>query len=127
MNRRLINASDAPAAAGGYAQAVEISNASWLLFISGQIPVTMDGAVPSTFAEQGKLAWRNVEAQLRAAGMTLDNLVKVTTYLADRRYAMENREVRRAALGDRQVAMTTVIAGIFDAGWFLEIEAIAAG
>jgi 2-iminobutanoate/2-iminopropanoate deaminase len=126
MNRRLVNAPDAPAAAGGYAQAVEITDASRLLFISGQIPVATDGAVPATFAEQGKLAWRNVEAQLRAADMTLDNLVKVTTYLADRRYAMENRVVRQAALGDRQVAMTVVIAGIFDAGWLLEIEAIAA-
>jgi 2-iminobutanoate/2-iminopropanoate deaminase len=127
VETRAINAPDAPAPAGGYAQALEVSNASRLLFISGQIPVGTDGAVPATFAEQGRLAWANLEAQLRAAGMSLDNLVKVTMYLADRRYAMENRTVRREALGDRAIAMTVVIAGIFDAGWLLEIEAIAAG
>ncbi|MDQ3693004.1 MAG: RidA family protein [Chloroflexota bacterium] len=126
MNRRLINATDAPAAAGGYAQAVEITSPSRLLFISGQIPVTTAEEVPGTFAEQGRLAWQNLEAQLRAADMTLDNLVKVTVYLADRQYALENRVVRQAALGGRQIAMTVVIAGIFDPGWLLEIEAIAA-
>ncbi|MBA2520163.1 MAG: RidA family protein, partial [Chloroflexia bacterium] len=120
MNRRLINAPDAPAAAGGYAQAVEITSPSRLLFISGQIPVTTAGEVPATFAEQARLAWQNVGAQLRAADMTLDNLVKVTIYLADRQYALENRVVRQAVLGSRQVAMTVIIAGIFDAGWLLE-------
>ena len=34
-----------------------------------RIPVQADGAVPTTFAEQCRLVWRNVEAQLRAAGM----------------------------------------------------------
>jgi enamine deaminase RidA (YjgF/YER057c/UK114 family) len=126
VEKRLINAPDAPTPAGGYAQAVEVSNAARLLFISGQIPVATDGQVPGTFAEQSRLAWQNVEAQLGAAGMTLDHLVKVTIYLADRQYALENRVTRQAVLGDRQIAMTVVIAGIFDAGWLIEIEAIAA-
>lgn len=126
MERTLVDAPDAPAAAGGYAQGVLISGASRQLFISGQIPSTCDGVVPASFAEQSRLAWRNVEAQLRAAGMTLDNLVKVTIFLSDRRYAMENRQTRAEILGDRKVALTVVIAGIFDEAWLLEIEAIAA-
>ena len=126
MERRPINAADAPAPAGGYAQAIEVQNANRTLYISGQIPVGLDGAVPSSFAEQAKLAWQNVEAQLRAADMTFDNLVKVTIFLASRDYTMENRAARTAAIGDRKIAMTVVIAGIFDESWLLEIEAIAA-
>ena len=126
MTVRAINAPDAPQAAGGYAQAVEVSGAQRLLFISGQIPVAADGATPGDFTSQARLAWANVEAQLRAAGMTLDNLVKVTTFLADRAHAVENREVRNAALGHRTPALTVIITGIFDPDWLIEIEAVAA-
>ncbi len=126
MNIRAVNAADAPAAKGGYAQAIEVTGASRLLFISGQVPTAKDSTAPSMFREQCRLAWANVEAQLRAAGMTLDNLVKVTTFLADRRDAMENRAVRAEVLGGRSPAMTVIIAGIFDEAWLIEIEAVAA-
>ena len=123
---RGINAADAPQPVGGYAQAVEVTGAKRLLHISGQIPVGVDGAVPSGFKEQARLAWANVQAQLRASGMGLDNLVKVTIFLADRAYGLENREIRREVFGDRQIALTVIITGIFDAAWLLEIEAVAA-
>lgn len=124
--KRPIDATDAPQPVGGYAQAIEVTAAKRLLFVSGQIPVRPDGCVPSAFKEQARLAWANVEAQLRAAGMSLDNLVKVTIFLADRAYGLENREIRREVLGERPVALTVIITGIFDAAWLLEIEAIAA-
>jgi 2-iminobutanoate/2-iminopropanoate deaminase len=126
MQTRKINAPDAPAPVGGYSQAVEIANARRILFISGQIPVNADGTTPESFAAQARLAWANIEAQLRAADMTLENIVKHTTFLADRKYREENREVRRAVFGELRPALTVVIAGIFDEAWLLEIEAIAA-
>jgi enamine deaminase RidA (YjgF/YER057c/UK114 family) len=82
---------------------------------------------PTSFKEQCRLAWSNIDAQLRAAGMSLDNLVKVTTFLADRKYGIENGAVRRDVLGDRRPSLTVIIAGIFDDAWLLEIEAVAAG
>ncbi|MGO4668527.1 RidA family protein [Bosea sp. 2RAB26] len=126
MDKMVITAPEAPEAAGGYAQALLVSGASRQLYISGQIPSTRDGTVPESFAEQSRLVWRNIEAQLHAAGMTLDNLVKVTTFLSDRRFAAESRQSRKEILGDRKVALSVVIAGIFDEAWLLEIEAIAA-
>ncbi len=125
MKRRVIAAEDAPQSAGGYAQAIEVREASRSLYISGQIPVARDGSLPEGFEAQAHLAWNNVIAQLRAADMTLDDLVKVTIYLADRAYALPNRSVRAAVLGDRKVALTVIIADIFDAEWLLEIESIA--
>jgi 2-iminobutanoate/2-iminopropanoate deaminase len=67
-----------------------------------------------------------VLAQLRAAAMTVDNIVKVTIFLSDRKYIADYRKTRHEALGGRQVALTTIITGIFDEKWLLEIEAIAA-
>jgi 2-iminobutanoate/2-iminopropanoate deaminase len=127
MDKRSINAPEAPSPSGGYAQAVEVMNSARTLYVSGQIPMSRDSVVPPTFREQCQLVWQNLEAQLRATGMTFDNLVKVTTFLSDRRFGVENGEVRREVLGDRSPALTVIIADIFDDAWLLEIEAIAAG
>jgi enamine deaminase RidA (YjgF/YER057c/UK114 family) len=126
MDIRSINADNAPIPTTGYVQAVEVTGTERVLFVSGQTPTKADGTVPEGFEAQCRLAWRNVEAQLLAAGMTLDNLVMHRTYLADRSYALLNRSVRNEVLGDRKTALTVVIAGIFDDAWLLEIEAVAA-
>jgi enamine deaminase RidA (YjgF/YER057c/UK114 family) len=127
MQIRRINSEAALVPTSGYSQALEVAGHTRMLFVSGQIPVGADGTVPEDFESQCRLAWRNVEAQLKAAGMTLDNLVMHRTYLADRRYIPVNRSVRSEVLGARETALTVVIAGIFDEAWLLEIEAVAAG
>ena len=126
MTLRPINAPDAPQPLGGYAQAMEVTNAARILYISGQIPVTTDGSVPESFEDQARLCWANVIAQMRAADMTLDNLVKVTIFLSDRKYIADYRKVRMEVLQGRQIGLTTIITGIFDEKWLLEIEAVAA-
>lgn len=126
MNLQTINAPDAPAPVGGYAQAVELTGHSRLLFISGQIPVDSTGRTPEGFADQCELAWTNVLAQLKAAQMSVANLVKVTIFLSSREYIDDYRAIRQAILGDHRPALTVIITGIFDESWLLEIEAIAA-
>lgn len=121
-----IDAPDGPAPEGGYAQAMAVAGADRMLFISGQIPVARDGTTPADFLAQARLAWANLAAQLTAGGMGLDDLVKVTIFLSDRRYADDNRRAREEALGGRRIALTIIIAGIFDSAWLLEIEAVAA-
>jgi enamine deaminase RidA (YjgF/YER057c/UK114 family) len=126
MKINTVNAEAAPQAAGGYSQAVAVSGAERLLFISGQIPETTAGDVPGDFSEQARLVWRNVFSQLSAAGMTVANLVKVTIFLSSREYAAHNRDIRREVLGTHSPALTVIITGIFDEKWLLEIEAVAA-
>lgn len=115
-----------PPVEGSYPQAVEVTGATRWLYLSGQIPVRPDGSLPVSFEDQCRQCWANIEAQLPAAGMSLDNLVKVTTFLSDRRYAQENRRVRLDVLAGRQPALTVIITGIFDEAWLVEIEAVAA-
>jgi enamine deaminase RidA (YjgF/YER057c/UK114 family) len=126
MKLTAINSPAAPAAAGGYSQAVEVSGSNRLLFISGQIPENRSGDMPKDFRSQAKLAWANVCAQLEAAQMSATNLIKVTTFLSSREYAIENRAIRQAVLGGHAPALTVIITGIFDENWLIEIEAIAA-
>lgn len=120
------NALDAPAASGGYSQAVEVIGPSRLLFVSGQVPEASNGEVPNDFGDQCRLAWRNVQAQLASAGMSLDNLVKVTTFLARRQDRQENSRIRQELLGHHAPALTVLISEIYSEDWLLEIEVIAA-
>ncbi len=124
MKRRAINPNGG---ARTYAQAHEVTGAERFLFVSGQIPVAADNSVPKDFKAQARLTWANVEAQLKAADMTLDNLVRFTVYLSDRKYIPDEYAVRKDVLGGRsEPAMTIIIAGIYQEAWLLEIDAIAA-
>lgn len=125
MQKTPIDATDGPQPVSRYHQAMLVEGATRVLYISGQIPQSKSGEVPAGFDDQARLVWANIEAQLRAAGMTLDNLVKVTFFLSDRSHAMANRRIREEVLGDRDIALTAIITGIFDAAWLLEIEAVA--
>jgi len=109
-----------------YAQASLVTGATRWLYVSGQVPADADGKVPDDYPSQYRLAWRNVEAQLTAAGMGFDNLVKVIIFLSDRALIARSGGLRKSILGDRSPALTIVVAGIYDSAWLLEIEAVAA-
>ena len=125
MTRHVINAPDAPQSPGTYAQAIRFDGARDVLLISGQIGANPDGEVPDDPLQQARLIWGNIDAQLRAAGMSKLDLAKVTIYLSDRALTDVYRQARDEYLDGHQVALTCVIAGIFDAGWVMEIEAMA--
>lgn len=111
---------------GAYSLGYEVTRPERTLYISGQIPTTPDGAVPDTFEAQCRQVWANIDAVLASAGMDRRDLVKVTTFLSDRKYREENSRIRRELLGDHRPALTIIIADIYDPAWLLEIEAIAA-
>lgn len=115
-----------PAPVGGYSHGLELPAGKRLLFISGQIPVRVDGSVPKDFEAQCHLVWDHIFAVLAEAGMKVGDLVKVTTYLSERAYAEANGKIRRERLGSHRPALTVIIAGIYDPAWLLEIEAVAA-
>ena len=125
MQRRYLNAPDAPPPVAAYTQAIEVTGATRTLYISGQVGQRMDGTIPADIAEQCRLTWQNLDAQLKAAGMTLDNLVKITTILPDLGDLAAAWERRRAVLGDRRPASTLIVGGLANPAWKIEIEGIA--
>lgn len=125
MISRSVDATDAPASPY-FAQAVEVVGARRLLYTSGLTPTEGDWVAPEGFEQQARLAWRNLFAQLTAADMTPDNLVKVTIFLADRAHRGASADVYDAVLEGRRIAVSTIIAGLADPRWLIEIEAVAA-
>ncbi len=76
-----ISTDKAPGAIGPYSQAISVGN---MLFISGQIPVNpATGEIPEGITAQTKQSIANIKAILNEAGMTMDNVVKTTVFLAD--------------------------------------------
>ncbi len=73
---------NAPDAIGPYSQAVKVGN---LLFTSGQIAINpASGAVEATdIVGQTEQICKNLCAILEAAGLSADNVVKTTCFLAD--------------------------------------------
>lgn len=86
-----IATTNAPGAIGPYSQAID---AGVFVFISGQIPVNpQDGSIPEGIKAQTAQSIANIKAILAEAGLTIDNVVKTTVFLADMSLFVEMNEV----------------------------------
>ena len=111
-----------------YSHGAEVEAGSALLFMAGQVGRSVpDGEILPDFEAQVRQTYANIEAVLDGAGMDLTNLVKMTTYLTDRKNLEAMREIRREILGDHKPAHTLVIAaGLAFEEYLIEVECIAA-
>ena len=112
---------------GDYVHALEVRDPARFLFVAGTIGLDPSGIPGATVVDQLALIWSNIRAILASADMTVDNIVRVTSYLGDAGYAGENGAARSAALGGRFVPTTAIVAGTLISDWLIEIEVIAAG
>ena len=97
------------------------------LHVSGQIGAEPDGTVPDDPARQAELCFANVLAVLAAEGMTVENLVSVTTYVVGEENLPAVRAARIAALGDVAPASTLVfVVALATPVLKVEVQAIAA-
>ena len=110
-----------------YIHAMEVQNPARLLFVAGTMGLDASGAAGRTLDEQLELIWSNLRAILASAGMTTDNIVRLTSYLRDVSYAEANAEARKRALGGRLVPTTAIIVQTLDPAWLVELEIVAAG
>ena len=110
-----------------HAHAMEIPAGSRVLIISGLNGFAADGhTMPESFEDQADLIWTHIQTALNSAGMGLDDLVSLRTYLADPKYDEANVRMRAKYQGSRRVASTVVCCQLLDPRWKLEVEAMAA-
>jgi 2-iminobutanoate/2-iminopropanoate deaminase len=111
-----------------YAQAVKVTGAQTILFLSGQVAYDAQGAPVhrGDVAAQARVAFRAIQAHVEAAGGTLANLVKLTTYLTDIRHRADILPVREEIFGKKLPASTLVgVAALAHPDWLIEVEAVA--
>ena len=123
--KKAINTTAAPAAIGPYSQAIE---AGGLVFVSGQLPVD-----PATgnFPEGGikeltRQSLTNMKAILAEAGLTMENVVKTTVFLADMADFAEMNEVYAEFFTAPFPGRSAVAVKTLPKGARVEIECIAA-
>jgi 2-iminobutanoate/2-iminopropanoate deaminase len=120
--KQQIRTTDAPQPSGAYSQGIRAGD---LVFVAGQgalDPATGD-VVGETIEEQTELTMKNIEAILRAAGGSLDDVVKLTAHLS----SMELFDRFDAAYGgvmpQVKPVRTTVESGIGEL--LVEIDVVA--
>lgn len=103
-----------------------------ILFLNGQAAVSADGETmhPGDMRAQAALTLDNVETVLKAAGMSLANIVRMNTYVTDVDVYFEHAdELIAERLAKFDVSPPGVLAGISRLArpeLLIELEAIAA-
>ena len=108
----------------GVAHAVRAGNT---LYVQGQVARNSDNEPVGVddFEVQAAQAYKNIDDILRGAGATWDNVVRIKTYLIDRKHGPAVRRERDRYLKPGAYTSTTVVAGFFKPEYMLEVEAVA--
>ena len=114
------------AATPDYIHALEVTGAIRQLFVSGTMGLDKAGKPAPTLDAQLEQIWNNLREILKAAQMTTDNIVRVTSYLSNADFAQKNQNARIKALGTRRVPTTVIVVELLEPEWLVEIEIIAA-
>ncbi|MAW53997.1 MAG: enamine deaminase RidA [Rhodospirillaceae bacterium] len=127
MSLKHIHSDETPAPLSAHSDAVLIPPGAAILVSSGQIGMLKDGTIPEDTEQQIEAAFDNVEAVLRAAGMTMSDVVKMTTFITDPRYRDAFRAVRAERVGNPPPSSTRiVVTSLSMPEMKVEIEIIAA-
>jgi 2-iminobutanoate/2-iminopropanoate deaminase len=123
--KQVISTSNAPAAIGPYSQAVKSGD---FIFLSGQLGINPETGefVPGSAAAQTSRAFSNIKAVLSEAGLTLDNVVKTTVFLADIADFAAMNEVYSQQFNEPYPARSAFAVKTLPKNALVEIEVIAA-
>jgi len=100
--------------------------ANGLLFVSGQVGSRLDGTPEPQLDEQVRLAFRNLNAILAAAGCCFNDVVDVTVFMVDPDKHFERAwNVAAEYWGEAPYPATTAVGVTWLSGFQFEIKVIA--
>lgn len=122
--KQVINTPKAPSPIGPYNQAIL---ANGFLYLSGQIaidPETGELNMPDIATETHQVM-KNIDAVLKAAGMTFANVVKTSIFLSDMNNFAQVNEVYATYFNDQHPARETVEVSCLPKNVNVEISVVA--
>ena len=122
--KKTISTAKAPAAIGPYSQAIQVGN---LVYTSGQIPIdpATGNLVEGGIKEQARQALKNIQAILQEAGLSMENVIKTTVFMADMNDFADMNAVYGEFFSEPYPARSAVAVKTLPKGALTEIEVIA--
>lgn len=126
MQKTIINSNMAPAPIGPYSQAVKAGNT---LYVSGQIALNPQSGelVQGSLTDETRQVMKNLEAVLKEAGMSFEQVVKCSIFLMDMNDFAEVNEEYGKSFNNQPPARETVQVSGLPKGVRVEISCIAVG
>ena len=124
MEREIIATTDAPQAIGPYSQAVRVGS---FVHTAGQIAIDPETGqlVPGDVSVQAEQVMKNLTAVLKAAGTSLENVVKTTIFLRYIKDFGAVNEVYGRYFSAGEPARSTVAVSALPLKALVEIEVVA--
>ena len=124
MNKETVSTDKAPKAIGPYAQAIKVGG---FVYTAGQIALdpTTGNLVEGDIASQTRQVLENLQSVLKAAGSSLDRVVKATVFLQNMADFAAMNEVYAEYLGAAKPARSTVGVAELPRGALVEIDFVA--
>lgn len=125
MSKKAIEAPNGPKPAGPYSPAIQIGD---FVFVSGQGSV--DPSIGKFVGEgdvkvQTKRTLENIQIILKAAGLSMDDVAKVTVFLKRASDFQAMNEVYRTFFPQNPPARSTIVTDLLFPEMLIEIEAVA--
>ena len=122
---QIIETPNAPIPGGHYSQAI-VHNG--FAFVAGQLPMVPGATthVAGSIEEQTEQVLRNIEAVLKAAGSSLDQVVQMTIYVSDMELWGRVNVAYAKVMGDHRPARAVVPVNDLHFGYQIEVLAIGA-
>ena len=122
--KKVVTTDEAPAAIGPYSVGVSVGN---LVFTAGQLGIDPASGeiVPGGVEAETRQALVNLGSVLKAAGTSLDNVVKTTVYLLDIEEFRKMNSVYNEFFSSEYPARSAVQVAALPKGGLVEIEAVA--
>jgi 2-iminobutanoate/2-iminopropanoate deaminase len=118
-----ISPSDAPKPVAAYSAGLE---AAGVVYTAGQVGIDpASGRLVDGLEAQARLAFSHIGAVIRAAGLGVRDIAKITIFMTDlSQFSIVNR-IFEEFVGDHRPARSTVGAAALPLGALIEVEAIA--
>lgn len=113
----------------GYSQAVVATHPGKIIYIAGQVSMDRAGKVvgEGDIAKQAQQTFENLDATLKAAGATFENVVKLNYYVMDASNLVPVRDARDKFVNRANPPASTLVEvkRLFRPEFLIEVEAVA--
>ena len=110
---------------GRYSDAIRVPAGYDQIIVSGTPGLDENGSIPADFADEARLAWRNVAAILEKAGASISDITSIRQYLTREEDIKTYLAVQKQIITHEPAGMLLVAKAMVWPEIHVEVEAVA--